>query len=297
MRIIEVIALLHELDVLEAHLEESQHFTDKIVIVESNLTYSGMKKKLFFEESRDRFSRFKTVSFDVPPDNIFIPIPGSYPKEEQKKWFDARRNNREISVKRSFNKYKIGYDYIINSDADEIWSRHHFGVIKEMMKKGYCYICPKIRRFMQYINTSGSKMNHWRIARSDMPTHTRQRGIKRDTTPVEIGWHFSGCFKAPEDIQWKEIGMCQSAGYQGVSNVHSIAEIDRRVKEGLFISPPDRGFKPTRVLPRKDVADWAPKFIADNPDLFPWYPEEGLLISDWRLPDPKNMDSWVQRLK
>ena len=52
----EVINFCHELDLLEAHLDEHQHFMDRIVVVESGATYSGMPKPLYFEQNKERCS-------------------------------------------------------------------------------------------------------------------------------------------------------------------------------------------------------------------------------------------------
>ena len=106
----EVINFLHELDLLEAHLEEHQHFIDRIIVVESETTYSGMKKPLYFEKNKERFARFN-IEHEVIPTEIFVPIPPSYGEDERKKWFDTRRNNR-TSVCRF-----------------RVWARRHLGPV------------------------------------------------------------------------------------------------------------------------------------------------------------------------
>ena len=166
----EVINFLHELDLLEAHLEEHQHFMDRIIVVESEVTYSGMTKPLFFGENKERFARFN-VEHEVVPLDKFTPIPGNYPESEKKKWFDARRNNREAQQNYIFNKYKVDADYLCNTDADEIWSRDKWHYLYDMLKEEYCYIAPKTRRFMHFVDRVGSTQAPWRVTKTTQHTH------------------------------------------------------------------------------------------------------------------------------
>jgi len=268
----EVINFLHELDLLEAHLEESQHFVDRIVVIESAVTYSGMPKKLYFDENKKRFTRFN-VEHEIVPTDVFKPVPQSYPEAERKHWFDVRRNNREANVSRAFRRYKKGCDYIISADADEIWSRDHWYLIQECMDKDWCYIAPLVRRFLLYINCPASISDHWRITRSDMRSHVRKRGTPRGQTREEVGWHFSSCYKDVHDLWMKGVGICQSAGYLGVDNLPSLEEIQRRLDKQYFPFM-NKPFTPKRYQTTGDDVSWLPKFMQENLDLFPWFPEQ-----------------------
>jgi beta-1,4-mannosyl-glycoprotein beta-1,4-N-acetylglucosaminyltransferase len=59
----------NELDLLEVKLYELQGEVDAHVIVESELTFTGLKKPLFFWENRKRFEQFKIEHFvcNLPP--------------------------------------------------------------------------------------------------------------------------------------------------------------------------------------------------------------------------------------
>lgn len=48
----------HELDMLEIHLTELDPVVDRFVIMESDVTYSGKPKPLYFKENRQRFSKW-----------------------------------------------------------------------------------------------------------------------------------------------------------------------------------------------------------------------------------------------
>ena len=77
--ITEAISMCNELDLLEAHLEESQHWADRIVIIESPVTFTSIPKPMYFDENRERFKRFNVEHLVTPPE-IFEKIPYSYPK-------------------------------------------------------------------------------------------------------------------------------------------------------------------------------------------------------------------------
>jgi beta-1,4-mannosyl-glycoprotein beta-1,4-N-acetylglucosaminyltransferase len=49
----------HELDMLEAHMAELDSVVDRFVIMESDVTYSGQPKPLYFKENRQRFAKWE----------------------------------------------------------------------------------------------------------------------------------------------------------------------------------------------------------------------------------------------
>lgn len=280
----EAINFLHELDLLEVHLDEHCNFIDRIIVVESEVTYSGMYKPLYFEKNKERFKRFN-VEHEVIPKDMFVPIPASYGEEEGRKWFNARRNNRETQQRYIFSKYKVDSDYICNTDTDEVWSRDSWFIIKQLMKdKEYCYIAPLLCRLMFFMDYHAGNEDHWRIARSDMETHVRQKGFKRIRTP-ELGWHFNSIYKDPSDLWMKAVGLAQSLGYYGWAKVPSPEELSTTLNNGilpfLYIT-----IKPKKVMNKEDLS-WAPLFIRNNPDKFPWLPDKykaNAKLAKWKPP-------------
>lgn len=280
---VEVINFLHELDLLEAHLSEHCQFMDKIVVVESELTYSGMPKPLYFQENKKRFEKYN-VQHEVIPKSMFAPIPGNYPATEHKKWFDERRNNRERQQRYIFEKYKQGFDYMANTDVDEIWSSGSYWRIKELMEQDMCYIVPRVRIFFYFADAIAKKQDFWRITNSKMSTHVRQRGTKRGGTNTEIGWHFTTCHPTGFGIWMKGVGLAQSIQYNGWQNVPSPEECEAMMVSGTmpFINQP---INPHKVMPKDDLT-WLPPYIQQNPNIVRWLPDqyrEGRHIVDWRL--------------
>jgi len=267
--VIEVINFLHELDLLEAHLDEHQHFINKTVIVESEMTYSGMHKPLIFKNNMDRFKRFN-LQYECIPSDFFEQIPASYSESDRKQWHDARRRNREKQQNFIFNKYKKEADYICNTDVDEIWSRNKWDVIYNLIKQDYCYIAPVIKSFYFFIDSPGSSVEPWRITRNDMPTYLRQKGTKRDRTSVGVGWHFSSCYKDMKDLWYKAVGIAQSSGYLGWKAVPSPDELKDSFEKGI-IPIWNQPLKFNNVMP-KDY-NWLPEFMRNNIHLYPTVPD------------------------
>lgn len=281
--VIEVINFLHELDLLEAHLDEHTQFIDRIVVIESKSTYSGLEKPLYFKENEARFRRFN-IEYEEFPTDKFVKIPDGYDDANRKQWFDARRNNREAQQKYIFAKYSKEGDYVCNSDVDEIWSVDAWDAAYDMMKDENCYIAPRVRRFMYYIDAIGRSQDYWRITKSTQSTHVRQRGTKRGATPVDIGWHFSSMYKDAWSIWMKGVGLAQSIGCLGWTKVPTPDEIEVMMEKGEIPFINQHISKVKRVMPVDDLS-WLPPYMRDNPDLWRWLPEkyrEGKPIAPWK---------------
>ena len=282
-RVVECINFLHELDLLEAHLDEHQHFMDEIIVLESEVTYSGMPKPLSFNDNKERFSRFN-IQHEIVPVDTFEPIPATYPEEERTKWFNARRNNRERQQKYLFEKFKGRGDYICNSDVDEIWSRDMWYQVEECIDKGFMWIAPQVKRFQNYVDSIGKGQEHWRITNSNITTHVRIKGITRGKTDAHVGWHFTSCYKSPTDMWYKGVGLAQSVGYMGWSDVHTPEQLEAQIAGGDLPFMRQK-LQPRAVMPLDDIT-WLPPFMRENKDLWPWLPKEareGRRLSPWRL--------------
>jgi hypothetical protein len=283
----EVINFMHELDLLEAHLDEHQHFIDRIVIVETPQTYSGMNKPLYFEDNKEMFSRFN-IEHEVLPDNLHVSIPSSYGEEDRKQWFDERRNNRERQQKYIFNKYKKDCDYVCNTDVDEIWSRDCWWKIESCMEKDWCYIIPAVKRFFYFMDYGAGSSNNWRITRSDMETHVRQKGMPRGAT-TRVGWHFTSCYNDPIDMWMKGVGLAQSVGCLGWANVPTPLMCKEMMENNVLPFVNQRLDDGVREIMPKDDLSWLPPFMAANPELWAWLPEkyrEDREVSEWRVDMP-----------
>lgn len=58
MAIIDVFSFCGEMDLLDIRLNILNDYVDKFVICESDLTFTGLKKPLYFLENKDRYKQF-----------------------------------------------------------------------------------------------------------------------------------------------------------------------------------------------------------------------------------------------
>ncbi len=266
--ITEVISMFQELDLLEAHLEESQHWADRIVIIESPVTFTTQPKEMHFLDNKERFKRFNVDYLVTPPDE-FIKIPFSYPKEETTEWFRARRTNRNWNRQYHWDEVRRGTDYVYFNDVDEFISRDCGDCLKDVLKsKEAHYGSIRTRKFNFFINARGSKQDQYRITRSDLKSFEYYKGFPKVGLKHQMGWHFTTCF-FPEDIYLKYLGISCHLGL-APADIPSVELIKERLDnciEPYANIPLIGGIK--EIMPRDDLS-WAPQFIQDNPDKFPW---------------------------
>ena len=89
MKIYDAFIFSNELDLLDLRLNTLNDYVDKFVIIESNITFSGKPKSLYFLENKDYFNKFKNKIIHVIVDDL----PTIYNKEIL---FDDPKNKNEI---------------------------------------------------------------------------------------------------------------------------------------------------------------------------------------------------------
>lgn len=78
MKIYDAFLFFNELDLLEIRLNLLNDYVDYFIISESNITFSGKPKPLFYQENKDRFKKFEKkiihqVFKDTPADFVSLP--------------------------------------------------------------------------------------------------------------------------------------------------------------------------------------------------------------------------------
>ncbi len=277
--IVEVIYFTHELNMLEAHLEEHQGFVDKFIIKESPVFWTGVEKPLLFSENRERFKKYNTEVMVIPASEFQLDIPTQFPTEDFKKWFDIRRNNRQRSRTYKWEELQAGYDWVFSMDADEIIDERQFPVLEAAMQADKEHIAVKLRQSQYWVNTPGKTVTIYRVFRGDVPHRSYVKGRPRTSTP-EIGWHFTNCFNDGEGLYNKAVGISTHYAYCGVNTIPSPEHLksqldkgdhpfrDRWSKGKVRQNPKDITIK--KVLSKTD-RDWAPKLMRSDPGMFPWY--------------------------
>lgn len=270
----------NELDLLKLRLNVLDPVVDRFVISESTVTFSGIKKPLYYAENRSLFKQFENKIIH----NVVTNTPDSDPF--------SRDSFQKNAVARALKDCVLG-DIIIFSDLDEIPNPKK---IKESLAR---FDSNKIYHFAQrlfyfYLNLEevsgsllsftgefdgvrrkkwlGSKMFDFSMLKGRTIESTRFPETKAIGVRVEDGgWHFSyvgGDRKeasAAERVRNKII----SAAHQEFNNEKILGSVDRRISEKKDIFGRRSKFK---VVP---VDMTFPKNLLDN---LPEY--RHLLLSD-----------------
>jgi beta-1,4-mannosyl-glycoprotein beta-1,4-N-acetylglucosaminyltransferase len=190
--ITEVIYFLNELDILEAHLEQHRPWGMRTVIVESEVTISGVPKPLFFHENRSRFEKFDVETVVIPSD-LYPVIEG--PLDTQYRQF---RDNDWRKRKWMQANFDAKNPWIFHSDVDEILAAKPEGF------EEYRYVCFKLKQFTPQVNRRVAKTDAcWRMVPSDMTVDMIAQPKRHKSLKIAGGWHFTNCSSSPEEIRLK----------------------------------------------------------------------------------------------
>tara|TARA_R110000851_G_scaffold183027_6_gene332138 strand:+ start:524 stop:1381 length:858 start_codon:yes stop_codon:yes gene_type:complete len=203
----------NELDILELRLNTLYDYVDYFVIVESNVTHSGEAKKFFYEENRERFSKFteKILTYkilDTPYDFINLPETDEIALKEVYSYIGTQTNRfnrntqpdygRDFFQKESVRRSLINCDdddIIIISDADEIPNPDVLKNINELSLESniyrlnqnmYCYYL----NILKEKNWFGSRILKYRKLKT-MSINEIRGNNNLSLEVLNGGWHFS----------------------------------------------------------------------------------------------------------
>jgi beta-1,4-mannosyl-glycoprotein beta-1,4-N-acetylglucosaminyltransferase len=117
MKIIDCFIFYNELDMLLYRLDCLFDYVDYFVLVESEYTHSGNKKKLFYNDNKNLFEKFNSKII-----HIIVDLPYKFPNIDYSKnqQWDNEHYQRN-SIKNGIDELKLNdEDIIIVSDLDEI---------------------------------------------------------------------------------------------------------------------------------------------------------------------------------
>lgn len=116
-KIIDCFLFYNELDLLNYRLHLLYLFIDHFIIVESNYTHAGNRKKLYYDENKFLFEKFRDKIIHIVIDLPYIFPNINYHNNEQ--WLNE--NFQRNSIHLGIMKLELGLsDLIIISDLDEI---------------------------------------------------------------------------------------------------------------------------------------------------------------------------------
>jgi len=191
-KIIDCFTFYNELDLLLYRLTVMNDVVDAFILVESNYTFAGNKKILFYETNKHLFERFHNKIIHIVVDLPYIAPNINYAKDEQ--WLNEtyQRNCIHLGIsKLALN----SNDLIIISDLDEITDPNILLKCKNKLievKDGF-----SLSQDMYYYNLNTLHLEKWiesKIVTYEMYIKTTPQQIRKNRNlPIllEAGWHLS----------------------------------------------------------------------------------------------------------
>jgi beta-1,4-mannosyl-glycoprotein beta-1,4-N-acetylglucosaminyltransferase len=284
MRVFDSFIFFNELDLLELRLNILNDVVDYFVITESPWTVSGNPKPLYYQENKERFSKFHhkiihNITEEIPNDysdymdkkKYHTPMGGNdlneTPYREYPIRFQRAIFNRDSSIYGSVNFGINGDDIILTSDADEIINPL---VLKDLswFDPNNHYVCLQ-KAF--YYKLNYLYQDDWMGTRiSTFKTLSNYsvdllRNMHKDAYRIEqAGWHWS-FFGDADNFRLK------LASYEHTENnvETNTANAERKIDEG--IDPFGRSIQ-IKTIP---IDDSYPDYIIDNQEKYaefikPW---------------------------
>lgn len=228
--IIDCFPFFNELDVLEIRLNVLNDVVDKFVLVEASKTQSKLDKPFYFDENKERYSKFldKIVHIKI----------NDYPEKDG--W--AMENYQRNCIVKGLQQIGLKEDDIIGvSDVDEIWAPE----IKDKFDEYFSqvkFLSVGMKYLVFYLNleTVDKKWIGTIFAKAkDLIHYTPQnlRNIKDSVSHVEeAGWHF-GYQGGKEKVYEKYLSCIEPLDKSKLPSKEDLfKEIDNRIKnEGSFI--------------------------------------------------------------
>ncbi len=170
-----------ELDLLEIRLNTLAPYIDKFVLVESDKTWTGIAKPLYFQENKGRFKNFKIIHL-------------IYKYSSGNPWHEERTQRQFIS---EGIKNEMSDTIILISDIDEIPNLENYKSGTECVFKHklyYYYVNTTNRQILR--GTVALRKQNWR----NIPT-IRHRRYRLKLPIINGGWHFSTLGSKEQIIQ------------------------------------------------------------------------------------------------
>lgn len=198
-RVFDGIIFSNELDILEIRWRELSPYVTKFVILESNTTFTGIPKPLFFSSNRGRFS--------FAEDKI---VHGVFPGRVARRGSHEDPFVQESAQRRAMDGllYYAGIandDILIMSDVDEIPSPHTVKLLQ------WCDGAPPVLHLelKNYLYSFEFPVDYssWRATIHIFSPWTRYcHSRQTDVILSDAGWHCSFCFRQLEEFVFKMTG-------------------------------------------------------------------------------------------
>ncbi|KAM6502489.1 glycosyltransferase family 17 protein [Amanita muscaria] len=196
VQVLDAVLMSSELDLLEIRLNELDPIVDFFFIVESNATFTGLPKKTYYEDNKERFAKFEhKIKYHF--------LPGYELEQGQSAWdFEAATRDTMTSLLRTHitqPRHSNTRFLVIMSDLDEIPSQHTLRLLKacDFGSKIHLQLGNFLYSFEWYLGPSS-----WRASVHLWDGTSYYRHSKStETILADSGWHCSYCFRTiPEYV-------------------------------------------------------------------------------------------------
>jgi len=246
--VIDTFMFFNELDILLIRLDTLYNYVDKFILVESDKTFTGVKKPLYYEENRKLFKEYSKKLINVV-----------YRYNENLGVWDNEYSQRNYAINIINDIHESDDDIILSSDVDEIFNPT---VIDRYKKRNLQvpYHCGQTF-YLYYINVRNKKkIDHWKL-----PVIMRYKNLYGKTlTEIRLekeykgvlnkgGWHFS-YMGGLENIKLK----IKSFSHQELNNEKFLNKLNKKVKKlvdfhgARYQVIPINGTFPPYVIKHKD---------------------------------------------
>ncbi|TDL22556.1 glycosyltransferase family 17 protein [Rickenella mellea] len=260
-----------ELDLLEIRMHELRHVVDKFFILESNRTFTGLPKPLYFANARQRFAAFegKIVYTSLPG-----PSSESFKTAEDRdpwKWENHQRDTLSQSIRNELRSMPRA-PLVLMSDVDEIPSAHTMALLR-----GCAFQSPLHLQMREYLYSFEWPRGwlSWRAQVHEWGDRSYYRhSMAGDVAIADAGWHCSFCFRKLDQMIMKMQGYSHADRIGGDKSLLSPERIQKVICQGKDIFnmlPEAYSYKDMIQLmnpePSKSIVG-LPRFLIENADRF-----------------------------
>lgn len=195
-RVYDAVIFSNELDMLEIRWRELHPYVTKFVILESNTTFTGIPKPLFFAANR---ARYAFAEGKIAHDTFSGRVANRESHEDPFKLESEQR----VAMNGLLRQSGISYgDLLIMSDTDEIPSPHTLKMLQ------WCDGIPPVMhlelRHYMYSFEFPVDYGSWRATAHIYGPRTHYRHSRQtDLIFSDAGWHCSFCFRRIRDFIFK----------------------------------------------------------------------------------------------
>ena len=198
--IIDCFPFYNELDVLEIRLNILDPYVDKFILVEANQTQSFKEKPFYFEENKQRFSKFLDKIIHVKMEEN-VPSHGWTLENFQRNYI--LKGLTQLTLQKN--------DLIAVSDVDEIWNPKYLNEVIEILKsKNFVSINMDYLVFYLNLETVDKTWIGTVFTSAKNLLQATPQGLRNIKDRVDSisssGWHFG--YQGGKDIVYEKYFSC-----------------------------------------------------------------------------------------